>query len=354
MNELAITRSLLPAPISDIRELASAAVKSALLGGAIKSAEQAFIIIATGMELGLQPMQSLRSIHVVEGKPVLSAQLLVALAKRHPDCMYFRLVESTHEKATFETQRKGDPKPTQKTWTIEDAKRAGLTGRPNWQRHPSAMLEARCSAALARLVYPDHLMGVYEESEGEDIKQSAKEEKPARVIDMPEKQPEPTDEERQAKFKQLIALAPSIAELKSVGELLSKEPKHIGDGLRNDYVARLTELKPKSLQPGDYDKMEQDRDAKKPSARDIVDQGRDNAQHHPPLSQAAAELMKRAGEASTEGDFTLLLARKNATHLTPLESKTIDEALRRRREKIARQQSEITDPNKEQLGDPKF
>src|SRR5688572_26003041 len=107
MTELATTRPLLPVALADVRELASAAVKSALLGTAIKNPEQAFIIIATGLELGLQPMQSLRSIHVVEGKPVLSAQLLVALAKRHPDCMYFRLVESTTEKATFETQRKG-------------------------------------------------------------------------------------------------------------------------------------------------------------------------------------------------------------------------------------------------------
>lgn len=163
---------LTPTSFSEVREFATLAVKSGLLSDAITTPEAAFVIIATGLELGLSPMQSLRGIHVVEGKPILSADLLVALAKRSPDCVYFRLVESSYERATYETLRKGDPKPTSLTWTLEDARRAELVGKRTWKAHPAAMLRARCAAALARAVYPDLLLGVYEDSEGEEIKES--------------------------------------------------------------------------------------------------------------------------------------------------------------------------------------
>jgi hypothetical protein len=172
-----VPASLSPLPIrptsfAEVRELATMAVKSGLISEAISTPEAAFVIIATGLELGLSPMQSLRGINVIDGKPVLSADLLVALAKRSPDCVYFRLVESTYERATYETLRRGDPKPTTLTWTLEDARRADLIGKRTWKAHPAAMLRARCAAALARAVFPDLLLGVYEESEGDEIRES--------------------------------------------------------------------------------------------------------------------------------------------------------------------------------------
>ena len=144
--------------------------KSTLLPSALrgKPADLAVIMI-TGHELGLSPMQALRGLHVVEGRPVLSADLIVGLVKKHPACKYFRLVESTDERATYETLREGEPEPTRITWTIEQATKAGLTGRQNWKAHPAAMLRARASAALARAVYPDVAMGIYDPDEALDF-----------------------------------------------------------------------------------------------------------------------------------------------------------------------------------------
>lgn len=164
--------AITPTSFAEVRELAALAVKSGLISEAITTPEAAFVIIATGLEMGLSPMQSLRGIHVIEGKPVLSADLLVALAKRSPDCIYFRLVESTYERATYEAMRRGDPKPTTLTWTLEDARRAELAHKRTWKAHPAAMLRARCAAALARAVFPDLLLGVYEEDEGAEIRES--------------------------------------------------------------------------------------------------------------------------------------------------------------------------------------
>ena len=164
------TRAFEPRSIDEGYDLAKLLVASGLLGRNVTRPEQAFTIIATGRELGLTAMQSLRSIHIIEGKPTLSADLMAALCKSRPDvCVYFRLVESTPERATYETQRKGEPSPTRMTWTIQQAKDAGVTGKDNWRKYPDAMLRARCIAALARAVYPDLAMGIYDPDEVADI-----------------------------------------------------------------------------------------------------------------------------------------------------------------------------------------
>lgn len=157
-------------PFEKAEQIAARLAKSTLLPKAIqgKPADLAVIMI-TGHELGLSPMQALRGLHVVEGRPILSADLIVGLVKKHPACKYFRLIESTDEKATYETQREGEPEPTRITWTIQQAAKAGLTGRQNWKAHPAAMLRARASAALARAVYPDVAMGIYDQDEALDF-----------------------------------------------------------------------------------------------------------------------------------------------------------------------------------------
>ncbi len=180
-----------PRTLVEAHQLASALYKSGLLPSEIKSAEAAFAILAKGHELGLKPMQSFDLICVIKGKPSLSAAGMRALCLARPDvCEYFRNVETTATKAAFETKRRGDPQPVELTFTIEEAKRAGLV-RPdsNWSKWPERMLEARASSALARLVYPDLVGGVYTP---EEIQEFAPEVINGEVIDdEPRPEPEP-------------------------------------------------------------------------------------------------------------------------------------------------------------------
>ena len=125
----------------------------------------ALIVLMAGRELGLAPMQSMRMLGVIKGKVTLAADATVALVRRSGECLQWRLVESTATKATYLTQRKGDTEPTTLTWTIEQAQRAGLTGGQGWRSYPEAMLRARCAAALARIVYPDLVAGIYDPDE---------------------------------------------------------------------------------------------------------------------------------------------------------------------------------------------
>lgn len=154
-----------PSDIDGAIRLANILIASRLMPEALRTPEAAFAVIMTGRELGLTTMQSIRSIHVIKGKPVMSADLMIALAKRSPECIYFRLVESTDTIATYETKRTGDTEPTRLSFTIEQARTAELMGNGTWKKFPAAMLRARCAAALCRIVYADRLLGVYETDE---------------------------------------------------------------------------------------------------------------------------------------------------------------------------------------------
>ena len=154
-----------PTSLSEALHVSQVLVASRLLPRAIQTPEAAFAVIATGRELGLSAMQALRAIHIVEGKPTLSADLMVALVKRSPECSFFRMVESTGERATYETQRRGEPSPTRLSFTMDEARASGAASKDNWRKYAAAMLRARASSGLARAVYPDLVLGVYDPDE---------------------------------------------------------------------------------------------------------------------------------------------------------------------------------------------
>jgi len=68
-------------------------------------------------------MTSLRGFHIIKGRPVMSAQLLVGVVLRSGKAKYFQLRKSTDVEAEYETWRHGDPQPTKMAFTIEDAQR---------------------------------------------------------------------------------------------------------------------------------------------------------------------------------------------------------------------------------------
>ena len=143
--------------------------KAGVFGAEVTSADKAFAVLLKGHELGFTPMAAAGSIAIIKGKVSLSADATVALCKRSPACLFLRLVASTEEVATYETQRHGDPSPTTLSYTIAMATRAGLTGSQTWRGHAQAMLRARCGAAIARAVYPDLVAGIYDPDEVAEI-----------------------------------------------------------------------------------------------------------------------------------------------------------------------------------------
>lgn len=124
-------------------------------------------IMMTGHELGLSPTASVRAIHVINGRACLSADAMVAIVLKSGLCEFFNLTDLTDTSCTYSTKRKGTPGPVSYTFTMDDAKKAGLTGG-NWSKWPKNMLRARCASNLVRTAYPDALLGIYaiEDMEG--------------------------------------------------------------------------------------------------------------------------------------------------------------------------------------------
>lgn len=161
-----MTDTLALVSLTDAQTLANSLAPAETLPAALrKKPADVLLAILSGRSLGLDPTQSIRAIHVIEGRVTLSADAMAAICKRSPQCEYLQCTESTDKVATFVTQRKGEPKPTTMSFTIEEATRAGLVGKGNWAKFPKAMLRARALAALCRLTYPDLLLGTYDPDE---------------------------------------------------------------------------------------------------------------------------------------------------------------------------------------------
>jgi len=121
-----------------------------------------FAVIVAGREFGLGAMESLRSFHVIQGKPVMSAQLIAALVLRSGLADYFEPADGNDDSsATWTTRRKGRPEKA-RTYTFDDAKKAGVAKAGSaWDKYRSTMLNWRACSELARLIYPDVLANVY-------------------------------------------------------------------------------------------------------------------------------------------------------------------------------------------------
>lgn len=152
--------------VDEARSLAETIAKSSLLPAALvgKSADVLVQILA-GRELGLEPMTAIRSIHIINGKPTLAADAMVGLVLGSGLAEYFAQTDASATSVTYETKRRGSPVAQRVTWTMDDARRAGVTGNPTWAKYPRQMLAARCKSELARSAYPDVLAGVYDPDE---------------------------------------------------------------------------------------------------------------------------------------------------------------------------------------------
>ena len=161
MSDLIPWEQMLPAAQgwTLMKQQASELIKSGFLPSGIKTPEQAVAIMLKGRELGIPPMQALSHIHIINGKPTMSAELMLAQIMRlHPKTKISYPVRSG-EKCEVKVTREGS-EASIFSFSIQDAQAAGLLSNPTWKKYPRAMLHARVVSEMARSLFPDAISGV--------------------------------------------------------------------------------------------------------------------------------------------------------------------------------------------------
>lgn len=126
------------------------------------------IAIQWGMEVGLKPMQALQNIAVINGRPSLWGDAVIALVRASPLCEYVTETDDGHT-ATCKVKRRGQPEEC-RTFSMDDAKAAGLSGKEGpWRQYPKRMRQMRARAFACRDVFPDVLKGMPVAEEVMDI-----------------------------------------------------------------------------------------------------------------------------------------------------------------------------------------
>jgi hypothetical protein len=108
--------------------------------------------------LGIDRINAITSIHVIQGRPTASAELIASLVRRAGHKL--RVTgDDTH--AVAQLIRADDPDFTfEARWDEAKARAANLWGKGNWRNYPGAMLRARAITEVARAGASDALYGV--------------------------------------------------------------------------------------------------------------------------------------------------------------------------------------------------
>ena len=163
-NDIALTRPDPTLTMDTLRaqmEAAKRFVDSGLLPAAIKTPQQALTIMQMGRELGIPATYALRNIHIIGGKPVGAAELLMALVRRSYGQAAIRVREGTNESCTVEYREQGWDGVSSLTFSMEDAKRAKLDTKDVWRAYPRAMLRSRAVSEAVRTAFPECIANLY-------------------------------------------------------------------------------------------------------------------------------------------------------------------------------------------------
>ncbi|MDY7025982.1 MAG: hypothetical protein SVC26_06555 [Pseudomonadota bacterium] len=143
----------------------------------------ALVAMMLGSEMGLNPIQALQNIAVINGRPSLWGDAMLALVQNHPA---FVSIEETFNPDTMTASctvvRKGG-KPHTCTFSQEDAVLAGLWGRNTWKQYPKRMLQMRARGFALRDQFADALNGLISAEEARDSEPEPKNMGEAQIVE---------------------------------------------------------------------------------------------------------------------------------------------------------------------------
>lgn len=146
--------------IEEIKRVATMMVYSNFFasdGDQNRAIAQIGVKILAGREMGYGAFASVQGIHVIQGKPTLSANLMAAAVKAHPRYNY-KVTVMTDDEVSIQFYEDGQPSGVS-AFTKKDATAAGLLGKDIWKKFPRNMLFSRALSNGVRWFTPDVFNG---------------------------------------------------------------------------------------------------------------------------------------------------------------------------------------------------
>lgn len=131
--------------------------------------------IQMGAELGLSPMLSLQNITVINDRPSIYGDAMLAICKASPLCESIeKYLDGDQSQintltAICKVRRRGFKNEITGSFSWEDAKKAGLATKAGaWLSYPKRMLQMRARGFALRDAFPDLLNGLITREEAND------------------------------------------------------------------------------------------------------------------------------------------------------------------------------------------
>lgn len=157
------TFSLVPRTFAEAHEYAKLIAQSDFAPKDYKNKPGNVVVaIQMGAQLGLAPLQALQSIAVVNGRPSLWGAGLLAVCQTHPDFEDIAEVfegDGDKRKAVCTVKRRGRS-PVVRSFSVHDAKTAGLWGVNTWAKYPDRMMQHRARGLALQDTFADAIMGL--------------------------------------------------------------------------------------------------------------------------------------------------------------------------------------------------
>lgn len=185
-------------PISDLERMATAFAKSNLFG--TKTPDQCMALLLLAQGEGLHPAIAMRDFDVIQGKPAKKAEAMLRSFIAAGGIVEWHEMTDTKASASFSHPQGSNGKFVPISWDMDRAKKAGLTGKDNWQKYGRQMLANRVISEGCRRVYPAATSGLYEPGEVRMIARQEKDMGKAELV---------KDEEEDAKLRALETASPA-------------------------------------------------------------------------------------------------------------------------------------------------
>lgn len=164
--------------LDDMWRFANYVASSGLAPKGIDTPQAILVALQMGAELGLTPMSSLQNVAVINGRPSVWGDAMLAVCRSSglfSEADFIEEVQGEGNKMVAScTVRRVGGQPITKHFGVSDAEKAGLWKKTGpWQQYPARMLQLRARGFALRDAFSDALKGFLSAEEARDLPRDA-------------------------------------------------------------------------------------------------------------------------------------------------------------------------------------